>query len=84
MAERQVVHLARLIDDLMDVSRISRGKIELRKEPSTWSPSCERAVEAVRSPIRGARHTTCRSTCPTARSAWRPTRPGWSRSSGTC
>ena len=32
MAERQVVHLARLIDDLMDVARISRGKIELRKE----------------------------------------------------
>ena len=26
-------HLARLVDDLMDVSRISRGKIELRKEP---------------------------------------------------
>ena len=32
MAERQVVHLARLVDDLMDVARISRGKIELRKE----------------------------------------------------
>ena len=31
MAERQVVHLARLIDDLMDVARISRGKIELQQ-----------------------------------------------------
>ena len=31
--ERQVEHLARLVDDLLDVSRITRGKIELRKEP---------------------------------------------------
>ena len=30
--ERQVRHLARLVDDLLDVSRITRGKIELRKE----------------------------------------------------
>ena len=32
MIERQVDHLVRLVDDLLDVSRISRGKIELRKE----------------------------------------------------
>ena len=32
MAERLVTHLARLVDDLMDVARISRGRIELRKE----------------------------------------------------
>ena len=32
MMERQVQHLARLVDDLLDVSRITRGKIELRKE----------------------------------------------------
>ena len=31
--ERQVQHLTRLVDDLLDVSRITRGKIELRKEP---------------------------------------------------
>ena len=30
--ERQVGHLARLVDDLLDVSRITQGKIELRKE----------------------------------------------------
>ena len=30
--ERQVNHLARLVDDLLDVSRITRGRIELRKE----------------------------------------------------
>ena len=32
MIERQVQHMARLVDDLLDVSRISRGRIELRKE----------------------------------------------------
>ena len=32
MMERQVQHMVRLVDDLLDVSRISRGKIELRKE----------------------------------------------------
>ncbi|UQA61904.1 PAS domain-containing hybrid sensor histidine kinase/response regulator [Polyangium aurulentum] len=32
MIDRQVGHMARLIDDLLDVSRITRGKIELRKE----------------------------------------------------
>src|SRR5262249_41368785 len=32
MMERQVKHMVRLVDDLLEVSRISRGKIELRKE----------------------------------------------------
>jgi signal transduction histidine kinase len=33
MIDRQVTHMARLVDDLLDVSRLSRGKILLRKEP---------------------------------------------------
>jgi two-component system CheB/CheR fusion protein len=33
ITERQVQHMVRLVDDLLDVSRIMRGKIELRKEP---------------------------------------------------
>src|SRR4029079_9512558 len=33
MLERQVAHMARLVDDLMEISRITRGKVELRKEP---------------------------------------------------
>jgi len=32
MMERQVEHLVRLVDDLLEVSRVSHGKIELRKE----------------------------------------------------
>ena len=33
MMERQVEHMVRLVDDLMEVSRITRGKIELQSEP---------------------------------------------------
>ena len=32
MIERQVAQMSRLIDDLLDVSRISRGTLELRRE----------------------------------------------------
>ena len=46
--ERQVRHLARLIDDLLDVSRITRGKIELRKERIDASPVINSAVDVVR------------------------------------
>jgi CheY-like chemotaxis protein len=31
--ERQIHHISRLLDDLLDVSRVTRGKIELRKQP---------------------------------------------------
>ncbi len=48
MLERQVGQLARLVDDLLDMSRITRGKIELRKEPIELEPIVEQAVEAVR------------------------------------
>jgi signal transduction histidine kinase/CheY-like chemotaxis protein len=43
--ERQVGHLVRLVDDLLDVSRITRGKIELRKAPVELSSIVVRAVE---------------------------------------
>ncbi len=46
--ERQVEHMTRLIDDLLDVSRITRGKIELRHEAVVLSSLVARAVEAAR------------------------------------
>lgn len=46
--ERQVEHMTRLIDDLLDVSRITRGKIELRQEAVILSTLVARAVEAAR------------------------------------
>jgi signal transduction histidine kinase len=46
--ERQVRHMTRLIDDLLDVSRITRGKIELRKEPLELGGVVAQAVESTR------------------------------------
>src|SRR4051812_24911376 len=48
MMERQVGHLVRLVDDLMEVSRITRGKIELRMEPTELAGVVRSAVEASR------------------------------------
>jgi signal transduction histidine kinase len=45
MMERQVLHIVRLVDDLLDVSRIMRGKIELRKERVDLATVFGRAVE---------------------------------------
>ncbi|CAG0992231.1 two-component system, sensor histidine kinase [Gammaproteobacteria bacterium] len=46
--ERQVSHLVRLIDDLLDISRISYGKVGLRPEPVSLASIVESALEAVR------------------------------------
>jgi signal transduction histidine kinase len=45
--ERQVQHLARLVDDLLDVSRVARGKIELQRERVELSSVVAAAVEQV-------------------------------------
>ena len=46
--ERQVAQMSRLVDDLLDMSRISRGKIDLRKQRVELRPIVEQAVESVR------------------------------------
>ncbi len=43
--ERQVQHMTRLVDDLLDVSRITRGKVELRQRPIEISEVITKAVE---------------------------------------
>ena len=48
MIRRQLTQLVRLIDDLLDVSRISRGKLELRKERIELKSVLEQAVEMSR------------------------------------
>jgi PAS domain S-box-containing protein len=45
MTERQVQHMVRLVDDLLDVSRIMRGRVELRKEPVDLATVIARGVE---------------------------------------
>ena len=48
IAERQVGHMVRLIDDLLDVSRISRGKIVLQRQRVALAEVLEAAVETSR------------------------------------
>ena len=54
--ERQVNHLVRLIDDLMDVARITSGKIELRREAVDLPAVIAAAVETSRPLIDAAKH----------------------------
>jgi PAS domain S-box-containing protein len=54
--ERQVATLVRLVDDLLDVSRITRGKVELRKEAVDVAVAVARAVETVRPFLDERRH----------------------------
>ena len=56
VAERQVRHMARLLDDLLDVARISRGRIDLRRETVAVASILRQAVEAVRPLIEERRH----------------------------
>jgi CheY-like chemotaxis protein len=61
--ERQVIHLARLIDDLVDVSRITQGKVELRQERVAVVDFLTHAIEASR-PFIDARSHDLRLTLP--------------------
>ncbi|HET6655802.1 MAG TPA: PAS domain-containing protein, partial [Gammaproteobacteria bacterium] len=54
--ERQVGHLVRLIDDLLDVSRVSRGVIELRKSRVELATIVDNAVEISRPMIEERHH----------------------------
>ena len=56
MMERQVHHLVRLVDDLLDVSRVMRGKIELRKERIELATVVARAVETVQPLVNAQGH----------------------------
>jgi signal transduction histidine kinase/CheY-like chemotaxis protein len=55
MMDRQVSHMVRLVDDLMELSRITRGKIDLRMEPVALAPILAAAVEASRPLIESAK-----------------------------
>ncbi len=55
--ERQLSQMVHLVDDLMDVSRISRGKVELRKELVDVSVAIQAAIETSRPLIDSCRHS---------------------------
>ncbi len=50
---RQVAHLTRLVDDLLDVTRIARGKVELRRERLDLAALARRAAEDYRPLMQG-------------------------------
>ena len=56
MMDRQLTHLVRLIDDLLDVSRVSQGKIDLRRETIALQEAVAAAVEASRPLIEASHH----------------------------
>ncbi|HEY0707681.1 MAG TPA: ATP-binding protein [Polyangia bacterium] len=53
--ERQVGHLVRLVDDLLDIARITRGKVELRREPLQLAGIVVQGIEQA-SPLLEQRH----------------------------
>jgi PAS domain S-box-containing protein len=48
MMEKQVNHLTRMVDDLLDVSRITRGRIQLRREAVDLAAAARHALDSVR------------------------------------
>ncbi|RQZ69109.1 ATP-binding protein [Burkholderia sp. Bp9004] len=65
--QRQLDHMVRLIDDLLDVSRITRGKIALKKEPVQLADIVDRAVEVASPLFEQRRHRLHVDTDPDAR-----------------
>ena len=53
--ERQIIHLTRLVDDLLDVSRITQGKIVLQKETIELAPILQHALDTTH-PLIESRH----------------------------
>ncbi|QIE23677.1 Sensor histidine kinase RcsC [Caballeronia sp. SBC1] len=54
--ERQVGHIARLVDDLLEVSRVAEGKLELRKERIELNEAIRQALESSRGVIEASSH----------------------------
>jgi signal transduction histidine kinase len=54
--KRQIAHLARLVDDLLDVSRITQGRIELQRRPLDLAEVVAQAMESVEPLMRERKH----------------------------
>jgi signal transduction histidine kinase len=57
LLDRQITHLTRLIDDLLDVRRITSGRIQLKRETLDLEGVIRQSVEAVRALVDSRRHT---------------------------
>jgi signal transduction histidine kinase len=60
LVKRQVVHITRLVDDLLDVSRITQGRIKLQRRPVELAAIVTQAMESVEPLLRKKRHTVTR------------------------
>ena len=54
--DRQVAQMTRLVEDLLDISRITRGAIELRRETLDLSAEVRNAIESCQGALEGGRH----------------------------
>jgi signal transduction histidine kinase len=62
--DRHLTHVIRLVDDLLDIARISNGKIELRKEPIALNDVVNDALAMARPQVEHRRHTLELALCP--------------------
>ena len=65
VVERQVTHLAQLVDDLLDVSRITQGKITLKKEAVELAKVIQHSVETARTLLDSRKHNLVLNLPPT-------------------
>ena len=82
--ERQVDHLMRLVDDLLDVARIARGKVELRREIVDVADVVAKAVEMAGDLLEKRHHRLDDRLRAGRTTGATPIRFGWRRSSRTC
>ena len=83
MMGRQIGHMVRLIDDLLDVSRITLGKVTLKKERIDLRSAIDAAVETSRPAIETVT-IGCRFRSPRKRSGSMLTARAWRKFSRTC
>ena len=81
--ERQLLHLVRITDDLLDVSRITQNKVELRRERIDLRAVLQSAIEATRPMIDAQAHTLTLRSRRSAPSGSTPTSRGSRRRSRT-
>jgi signal transduction histidine kinase len=61
--KRQGIHLTRLVDDLLDVSRITQGRVQLQREALELGPIVAQAMESVEPLLRDKRHKVTVTSC---------------------
>jgi PAS domain S-box-containing protein len=54
--ERQALHMSRLVDDLLDLARVSRGQVKLKRAPMSLQQAIDSAVEASLPQLESAKH----------------------------